>query len=211
MRIYLQAVFDLYGPWEEAWAFLEQCGQLVHICHLVGVLQLLHSEFNHTVVDVVHQKLKDSGADVLQLNGAVVALFQVGREHGAEKTALGREHQPVKMKLFAVHCDGDISEQSTLQAEVHDALHHTAGVGTVSESVAQKVVFLAHRAPNTETPLLSGIHLCCSPEEQRSHTDSNQSITERDASCNPYCFTKPIGKKIKSNSLVIFERTRRSV
>lgn len=156
---HLQAVLHLHCPRQETGAFLKQCSQLVHVCHLIGVLQLLHPELNRAVIDVVNQQLKDSGADILQLNGAVVGLFEVGSEHGAEETALRREHQSVQVKLFAVHIDGDISKQAVLQAKIHDAFHHTAGVGTVGEGVSQEVVLLSHRAPDTEAPLLIGLHL----------------------------------------------------
>lgn len=162
---HLQAVLDLYCPGQEAGAFLKQRSQLVHICHLIGVLKLLHPQFNGAVVDVVNQQLKDGGAHILQLNRAVVGLFEVGGEHGAEETALCGEHQPVQVKLFAVHGDGDVCEQAVLQTQVHDALHHPAGVGAVGEGVSQEVVLFSHRAPDTEAPLLAGLHLCCSSEK----------------------------------------------
>lgn len=126
---------------------------MIHVRHLVGVLQLLHPQFDGAVVDVADQQLEDGGADVLQLDGAVVGLLQVGREHGAEEAALRRQHQPVQVELSAVHGDGDVGEQAVLQREVHDALHHAAGVGAVGEGVPQEVVLLSHGAPDTEAPL----------------------------------------------------------
>lgn len=122
---------------------------MIHVRHLVGVLQLLHPQFDGAVVDVADQQLEDGGADVLQLDGAVVGLLEVGREHGAEEAALRRQHQPVQVELSAVHGDGDVGEQAVFQREVHDALHHAAGVGAVGEGVPQEVVLL-----DTEAPLL---------------------------------------------------------
>lgn len=113
------------------------------------------------MVDVANQQLEDGGAHVLQLDGAVVGLLQVGREHGAEEAALRRQHQPVQVELPAVHGDGDVGEQAVLQRQVHDALDHAAGVGAVSEGVAQEVVLLAHGAPDVEAPLLVYIHAGC--------------------------------------------------
>lgn len=161
--IHLQAVLDLHCSGEEARAFFKQSSQLVHVCHLIGVLQLLHPQFNGTMVDVVNQQLEDGSADILKLDNAVVRLFEIGGEHGAEKAALRREHQAVQVKLFAVNGDGDISKQAVLQAEIHNTLHHSARVGAVRERVPQEVVFLAHRSPNTEATLLTGLHLFCSP------------------------------------------------
>lgn len=45
------------------------------------VLQLLYSQFNCTMVDVIDQQLKDRGTDILQLYRAVVRLFEVRGEH----------------------------------------------------------------------------------------------------------------------------------
>ncbi|CAG5957936.1 unnamed protein product, partial [Menidia menidia] len=132
-----------------------------HLHKTRSVLQILNPQFDCAMVDVVYQQLKHCGAHVLQLNNAVVRLFEVGSEHGAKETALCREHQPVQLKLFAVHSDGDISKQAIFQAQVHDALHHTARMRAVSECVAQEVVLLSHGAPDAEASLLAGLHLCC--------------------------------------------------
>lgn len=96
MRLnYLQTVLDLDSPREEAGALFKQRGQVIHVRHLVRVLQLLQPQFDSAVVDVADQQLEDGGADVLQLDGAVVGLLEVGGEHGAEEAALRRQHQPV--------------------------------------------------------------------------------------------------------------------
>lgn len=65
----------------------------------------------------------------------------------------------MQLKFFAVHGNGDISEQAVLQAQVHDALYHAARVRSVSECVPQEVVLLSDRAPDTEASLLTGLHL----------------------------------------------------
>lgn len=151
---HLQTVLDLDGSREEAGALLKQRSQVIHVRHLVRVLQLLHPQLDPAVVDVANQQLEYGGADVFQLDGAVVGLLEVGREHGAEEAALRRQHQPVQVELCAVHGDSDVGKQPVLQGEVHDALDHAAGMGAVGEGVPQEVVLLSHGTPDTEAPLL---------------------------------------------------------
>ncbi|PWA30439.1 hypothetical protein CCH79_00015306 [Gambusia affinis] len=111
-----------------------------------GILQLLHPQLDGAVVDVVDQQLEDGGTHVLQLDEAVVGLF---------------EHQPVQVKLPFIHSDGDICKQAVLQAQVHDALHHAAGMRAVSEepptltppSSPDSIFAACHRGMNAQLRL----------------------------------------------------------
>lgn len=125
---HLQAVLDVHGAREEAGALLKEGGQLVHVSQFVGVLQVLHSQLDGAMVDVVHQQLKYRGTDILKFDASIVRLLQVGGEHRAEEAALGRQYQPVQLELLAVYHDTNIGKKPIFQTQVHDALHHPAGV-----------------------------------------------------------------------------------
>lgn len=139
---HLKTVLDIHGSREETRALLEQGRELVHVRHFVGVLQVVHLQLDGAMVDVVHKQLEDRCADVFQLDVAIVSFTEVRGEHGPKEAALGREDQAMQVELSALHSDGDICKQAVLQTQVHNALDHAAGMGTVCKRVALEIVLL---------------------------------------------------------------------